>query len=294
MGCWNETDALTQLPILSGDPVKLLVISSTPDGDDELIFVRCFPISGKYDDYGSIKDIKEDWATKAFLDYCNERFKNKKWAFAEEEKERVKIFGVKYPFKTINDALKAIERDFVVSKEWGDSTVPVFFVMVHDEIYAKAIEMGGNHADYRGSYLDSLKKRIDTALNPPREHLLCGLQNFEPEAQARLLPCRLSMLLSEQLFSVLGSLNGSYIKGVYGDSCFGGIEKCSDASKEEYLDRLIELACLRYFMVVTRRKFYKPAGRGSQDSEFVCAADFLTFARDFALKKQSETYEEEE
>ena len=32
MGCWNETDALTQLPILSGDPVKLIVVSSTPDG----------------------------------------------------------------------------------------------------------------------------------------------------------------------------------------------------------------------------------------------------------------------
>lgn len=291
MGCWNETDALTQLPILVGDPVKLIVISSTPDGDDELALVRCFPISGKYDDYGKIKDIKEDWATKAFLDYCNERFENKKWAFAEEEKERVKIFKVKHPFETVEDVLGAIERGFIVSKEWSDSIVPVFFVMIHDEIYAKAVEMGGKYVDYKGSYLDGLKKRIDVALHPSKDELLCGLQEFEPEVQAKFLPCRLTMMLSEKLFSVFGSINGGYIKRVYGDSCFGGAETCSAASKEEYLNYLIELACLKYFMRVTRRKFYKQTGSGSQDSEFEMAAQFLDFAKDYALKRHKEILE---
>lgn len=286
MGCWNETDALTQLPILYGDPVKLIVISSTPDGDEELVFPRCFPISGKYNDFGSIKEIEEDWATDAFLAYCNKRFEDNKWAFAEDQSARIKIFGIKYPFTTIEGVLKAIERGFIVSSEWCEPIVPVFFVMIHDEIYAKAVEMGGNSVDYDLSYLETIRGRVGEVFNELDKLI---------EASAPEEPSFFSVnnLLSGRLFSMLGSINGGYIRDVYGDACFGGTNE-KGVLKDNYLSRLIELACLRHFMFITRRKFYKQAGSGSQDSEFELAANFFSFAKEYALKRHNELDDWEE
>lgn len=62
MGCWNETDALTKLPILEGDEIVLFVLGSAPErfftADRYLREESWQPIGlpfyGTYDDYGSI------------------------------------------------------------------------------------------------------------------------------------------------------------------------------------------------------------------------------------------------
>lgn len=65
MGCWNETCFLTRLPILEGDPVKLLFIAEAgggrntvhPDGFWKPI---ALPFRGHYDGYGRIEDVRHD------------------------------------------------------------------------------------------------------------------------------------------------------------------------------------------------------------------------------------------
>ena len=277
MGCWNETDALTQLPILPGDPVKLIVVTSH---SDELTFPRCFPISGIYDDYGSIEKIEEDWATASFLAYCNQKMESGRWSFAEKEEVRIKMDGVKLPFVTIVDLLRAIEREYIVSNEWN-SVAPVFFVMIHDDLYAKAIELGGG-SGYDDPILERMKKDAASLLKD-----LDGIRG----SSSRVF---FTACLSIQLFGArLGSIGGSLIRDVYGDSCFGGCYENKEAPPEsEYIQRILELACLNLFLMLTRKKFYKQAGRGSQDAEFHFPALFFEHAKFFAMKKYAEQEDE--
>jgi hypothetical protein len=78
MGCWNGTCFLSHLPIHAGEEIKIIFLEKT----DEEAFTNntgvCysntffrpiyFPISGKYDDYGGIEDVKMDFITTQGLD----------------------------------------------------------------------------------------------------------------------------------------------------------------------------------------------------------------------------------
>lgn len=59
MGCWNETDFLTGLPVFAGDPVRLLFIAQAPDGK---WLPASLPFTGEYDDYGGIENAVKDGA----------------------------------------------------------------------------------------------------------------------------------------------------------------------------------------------------------------------------------------
>ena len=80
MGCWNETCGLTQLSITEGTPVKYFILVAQEIKDPQ---ATCYstdwfspitlPLTGNYNDYGSIEDIKEDLSfdlNRAILD-CN-------------------------------------------------------------------------------------------------------------------------------------------------------------------------------------------------------------------------------
>jgi len=69
MGCWNGSDCITFLPIRYGDPIKLLILKqhltqpSRGSGvcyTHDLWYPIATAISGKYDGYGCIKNIKEN------------------------------------------------------------------------------------------------------------------------------------------------------------------------------------------------------------------------------------------
>ena len=291
MGCWNETDALTQLPILPGDPVKLMVVTSR---SEESTVVRCLPISGIYDDYGCIKDIVEDWATTAFLACCNSLMKEGRWKFAPGEEKRIEMDNITIPFDTVKDLLRAIERGYIVSAEYG-SNIPVFFVMVHDDLYAKAVDMGGAYIDYSNeTFLAKIKKR--TAPVQDQIKALFG-EHAEQENAAQTLAFLASNILLNGFFqAMLGSLQGSCMRRVYGDSCFGGSLKCvPNTLPDDYTERLLQLACFNFFLMLTRKILYKQAGSGSQGAEFATMASFFEHAKFFAMKKYAEQdYDEDE
>lgn len=60
MGCWNQTCALTNLPILNGDDVYTFILIQTPNARTSLCHPTAFwepmPLffEGKYNDYGSV------------------------------------------------------------------------------------------------------------------------------------------------------------------------------------------------------------------------------------------------
>lgn len=69
MGCWNETDMISRLPIMGGDPVCAVILAAKPDRIDTTRpdgswFPAGAPVMGTYDEYGNLEDIKAD------LDAC--------------------------------------------------------------------------------------------------------------------------------------------------------------------------------------------------------------------------------
>lgn len=72
MGCWNETCAISGLPILAGDECVEIYLSENPfynvgSSHDDYFFVKYLPIYGIYDDYGSIRPNDEDQKLVLFI-----------------------------------------------------------------------------------------------------------------------------------------------------------------------------------------------------------------------------------
>lgn len=64
MGCWNETCYLTGLPVFAGEPVQLLFIAASADGQWR---PATLPIKGYYDDYGGIESAERRAASLDML-----------------------------------------------------------------------------------------------------------------------------------------------------------------------------------------------------------------------------------
>lgn len=108
MGCWNETCGLSGLPITEGDKVKLVFLlpryrSMTIEGlssycGSTSVLTPCLlPITGEYNDYGSIENIVEDWNTdivfKSLKDYLG---------------DKILIDGVEHIHYTLTDVIDGI------------------------------------------------------------------------------------------------------------------------------------------------------------------------------------------
>jgi len=78
MGCWDETCGVTQVPIVSGDPVALIFLTNCnayhdkeyPDNHSghcystDIWSPRALPVLAKYNDYGGIEEFAENWNTE--------------------------------------------------------------------------------------------------------------------------------------------------------------------------------------------------------------------------------------
>jgi hypothetical protein len=75
MGSWNETCGLTRLPIHSGDPVVLIMLSQVTDsgGADGACYASHYwkpyalPLRAVYNDYGGIEDVGTEWNQRWIL-----------------------------------------------------------------------------------------------------------------------------------------------------------------------------------------------------------------------------------
>jgi len=78
MGCWNGTCGISQMPILAGQRIWAFLIGVAGYRDNpsssghcystDLGFPMTLPIRGKYNDYGGIESIEENYNTELILD----------------------------------------------------------------------------------------------------------------------------------------------------------------------------------------------------------------------------------
>lgn len=84
MGCWNGTCMISNLPIISGEKIKLVLLQSGYNPNvighsgyvysNEVLAPAFLPISGEYNDYGGIENIIEDWNYKIVDKYLKTKF----------------------------------------------------------------------------------------------------------------------------------------------------------------------------------------------------------------------------
>lgn len=66
MGSYNYTCSFSGLPIQSGDPVRVFLLSSSPYGAGW--FPRTWPLKATYDDYGRVREVEEVLLVQNWLD----------------------------------------------------------------------------------------------------------------------------------------------------------------------------------------------------------------------------------
>lgn len=108
MGCWNGTCMISNLPILSGEKVKLVFLHSPYRENKIKSSAYCYPngifhpgayaLTAEYDDYGCVENIEEDLNFRLIEAYLKSKYKE------------IKADGEKLKEFTIYDILKGIER----------------------------------------------------------------------------------------------------------------------------------------------------------------------------------------
>jgi hypothetical protein len=268
MGCWNETDALTQLPILAGAPVKVFIlvqgyeaasICYCSDAWEPL----CFPISGKYDDYGMIEDIKEDWNTAVILAHCNKLLQEGRWQISERGKEMAKYDKEETspPYASISMLLHAIEREYLVAIK--NQIKQLSLSMMHDEIYEAALAVSDFPDKYRQEIVDTMKETVAAQKRDKDDNDIL----FKFETQEKLRKVFYGRHSMQDLYMT------PFITGI-------------TSAVEDVTHSLVDFARLVCFMENTRRHFAPQSGKGSQGMEFKTSADFLKMAYKFAAKQQ--------
>lgn len=88
MGCWNGTCILSGLAIRASEEAVAIPIIQTKRGD----FGTMFPIFGKYSDYGSLDEVKDDISTSLLVNTVNKKIlagvPERKPSYTPEEKAR--------------------------------------------------------------------------------------------------------------------------------------------------------------------------------------------------------------
>jgi hypothetical protein len=246
MGCWNGTDLITQLPILDEEPVKgFLLISNAYTKDlgggghcysNDLQQPLSLPISGVYNDYGCIKNIKENYTTSLIVEY----FKNN----GNFEKLKAKEYP-HHPYKedfNIHDLVHWIERGDLV---YVDNQA-IGLVLVLEDIYNKIVNFQSHSNDILG---------------------------FEPRVTVKNY---YKNLINDYFSIFEKSLNDtelitSFMQMRHKLDFFPSIKYDKAVSCDEYIqlkEELVEFGIFTHFMNLTRKHWIIQSGAGGQSMEY--------------------------
>lgn len=135
MGCWNGTCMISNLPILSGEKVKLVFLHRPYKDESIYKSAYCYPngifhpgafaLDGEYNDYGSVENIIEDLNFTLINKYFKDKYKKIK-----VEKEELSKFD-------LYNIIEGIERGSLelFDKEWLNKKSHYNFVMIREDIW---------------------------------------------------------------------------------------------------------------------------------------------------------------
>ncbi len=285
MGCWNGTCMVSHLPIESGEKVKLVFLFniSTQYSNDRKLpsILNCsgfvypndmlspafFPISGKYDDYGTIKNIIKDFNYDIIEQYLRKTFKS-----------TIKVDNEKKSKWSLNDIIRGIERGGSSNNpqywdekanEWKDMNFS--FVFIREDVYNSAVESMKDNTGFSFRYDDDMK--YETLLKESFDKEVSFLKRKAEALSSTDKEVRMSFMTEDIL------MNNDHIFR----RCSGGNQLFIEFwSYEQYLESVIndkskveevyktwfDFRCVEMLIDATRMSWMVQAGSGSQDSEW--------------------------
>lgn len=257
MGCWNGTCMISNLPILSGEEVKLVILTSHKDTvkitnttgyyySTDLLTPAFFPITGIYNDYGMIEDIQKDWAYDLTLSILK-----KTYEVIEVEKKEIVDFDLEH-------ILEGIERGTLKVCEKNDTfkPSPFSFVMIRKDIWDGIVQNTKHNLSYWNDkrkdnddyYIDSVTY-ITRKLEKLNEYIERYKILFGNDFNKDLIDSSLFFSYEERFFNKPMHLN--YIM----DNM--------DVVKND----IIEFTLIKTFLEYTRKGWMIHPGLGSQSSD---------------------------
>lgn len=315
MGSWNGTCMISNLPIISGEEVKLVLIHA-PYGKEEIKKSSyCYPngifhpgtfaLNGKYNDYGGVEDIEQDLN----FDLIEGYFKSKYKKIKVEEKELEEF--------TLYDILEGIERGSlevltegdVETKKMAEGAIKAYSKsgFGSDRIKKEWEELANMDVSekWRKSGLNFVMIRKDVWDGIISEHKT-EFWNDEPKndndyyqtAQEWVRKRFDKYKKSDGLFkkyenpmSMSGYAGGNimFMQSFY----FSALEKSNDEEVEYFKNLMTELVIIDSFLGATRKGWMPVSGAGSQSDEWKSYL-LLNKIVDSICNEKIKEYEEDE
>lgn len=193
MGCWNGTCGISGIGINHGTDVKVVIIKNKSYFPNATMFIGLegyasplsFVIEAKYNDYGSIENIEDNYALKLFMKWYRNNLKLEKIFFKFDGRE---------DFETDNMAdiepeelFKLMERGKVFLKDkvfkytddfqdYVDVEVNIGMFMIHSDVYDSIVNVSKNTSTDCGTAVEDLfeknvekKREVDKLIEEARK-----------------------------------------------------------------------------------------------------------------------------
>jgi hypothetical protein len=231
------------------------------------------PISGTYDDYGSIEKIKSSVQKDMMHDFFKKSF-----IFSDtEEFDRVEEWKPKGKTQTLPVYLKAIERGYGCCNNTLNQTKELGAVMILDEVYQEVMKYNpiSTYSDWADRnnpthlympWQDSVLLRIENWYN----NLFKASRDMEKASnEEERIECLSKIFMVNENYKVFDDWRSACARSfssILNEKIKNGI-KITDEKVQEIIKAFKEILLLDGFMASTR-KFYTPqCGKGSQDSD---------------------------
>lgn len=240
MGCWNGTCGISQLPIFAGEKVKCIITMQRYQKEalaagttycTDYFAPLFFPITGEYDDYGSVYNIENDensrWILKRFRGWLGDG------TVEILPREQCEINDPRVrEFTCLEDVLNCIERGALIFNVKGNPYLnrqKISMFMVIESIYNDLLELAKKDA------------WLDRWIGADRDHFLL----------------QISSTTEEQILYNLG----------YDKPYMLSSGETSNISDEHY-EMLKEVFSFNYIMNELRKSYLPGPGKGSHGQDF--------------------------
>lgn len=304
MGCWNETCSLSNLPILLGEKVKFVIllnmgaVGKSYYYNDSYIPL-CLPISGEYNEYGSIENIKIDSHTLAVLQ--NQKFYTIDKHEEEISDEKIEKFNKTlkhYGCSTVsyvdmNSILNFKDYEFTTIEEFVDdvSQDSIFF-KYNDKYYLLQLTM--YHENLYDTLVDTFSKRIPyKQINNLRVLWENKIKRYNDDKKEyyELKKIPEDDLTEKQLSKMI---HYEFEEPVFRTSQYGynfvkEYEKVLlDKENTEYISLLVDYILFTYSLSFGRNGYYVVSGLGSQMEERKVQMIIATWILEYCKNKEKE------
>jgi hypothetical protein len=257
MGCWNGTCMISNLPIRHREKVKLVFLYSPYSEatlnnsggfcySNGLLRPAFFPISGEYDDYGTIENIQKDWVYDLIISILKNKYTS-----IEVEKKEIKDY-------TLENVIRGIERGSLQVEEKNDTfkPSPFSFVMIRKDIWDGIVEKQWNSKDYWNDmkiskndyYIDAptlIQRKVDAYIK-------------ETKVLEKIFKNKEEFYTNSEMFDFESRLFEHYLHNDFFSKNINNPDLIKDYT---------ELTIIKTFLDITRKAWMIQCGAGSQNSD---------------------------